>query len=750
MSPPLRLQIHIASCCMLWGLLATIWPTSLLTEDVCMSIKLTTSVWQAGVAALSLYLSVFFVLFYCLPGVSIPAGPRPHKIQRQPVWESKVHHFPKNDWRYKTGKESHEVSEARFAGTGAALTGEPSGRDIWTQETTKNQRVDENLVEEMASGGRPSGFSPSDNPNSCDKLLRAQMIRDYLAAGSRPPSFTEPKTVRDATKKAVHFYSMLQTQDGHWTGDYGGPHFLMPGLIVAWYVMGQPSLMLNREQIRLMIHYIVVHQQADGGWGTHIESPSTMFGTTLNYVALRLMGLDAEDPICVKGRKFIKDQGGALMTSSWAKFYLCLLGCMDWDGHNSVPPEIWLLPNWFPFHPGRMWCHARMVYLPMGFLYGARFVYDRADTDAVILSLRKELYCEDYDSIPWIKTRNMVAPMDNYSPIPWTMALLQDMLALYETWSIFQPIKNYVRKFGLTFCIDYMAVEDLQTNFIDIGPVNKVLNMISAYHAADGDIHNSTVMNHLVRVQDYLWVAEDGMKMKGYNGSQCWDTSFAIQAIFEAGLMDEFPDVSMKVWAYLERCQILSTETSQATAAYKYETAENRRKYYRHLSEGGWPFSTSGHGWPITDCTGEGLKGVLCLLKSQAVNNALKEGSLKVINEKRLQNAVNVLLSYQNEDGGFATYENCRGYGWYESLNPSEVFGDIMIDYSYVECSMATLTALVDFHQAFPNHRTDEVTHAIDKGREFLKTLQRDDGSWYGSWACCFCYACWCKSPRNV
>ena len=25
---------------------------------------------------------------------------------------------------------------------------------------------------------------------------------------------------------------------------------------------------------------------------------------------------------------------------------------------------------------------------------------------------------------------------------------------------------------------------------------------------------------HLARIDDYLWVAEDGMKMQGYNGSQ--------------------------------------------------------------------------------------------------------------------------------------------------------------------------------------------------------------------------------------
>jgi cycloartenol synthase len=379
----------------------------------------------------------------------------------------------------------------------------------------------------------------------------------------------------------------------------------------------------------------------------------------------------------------------------------------------------------------------------MGYLYGSRYVYDKAETDPTVLALREELYCEPYSTIEWDSTRHMVAPMDNYSPIPNVMCIAQNCLACYENWSIFQPFKKLVRNAGSSFCIDYMAAEDLQTNFIDIGPVNKVLNMLSAYNHANQDISHPTVGNHMLRVADYLWVAEDGMKMKGYNGSQCWDTSFAIQAISEAGLLDEFPVVSSKVWRYLERCQILSTELSQATPAYKYESAHYRRQYYRHLSEGGWPFSTSAHGWPISDCTGEGLKGVLCLLQCKTVQIAVKQGSLKPISVERLEKAANVLLSYQNEDGGFATYENCRGFGWYEWLNPSEVFGDIMIDYSYVECSMAALTGLVDFHECYPAYRSEDIRHAIAKGRVFLQSLQRSDGSWYGSWACCFCYACW-------
>ena len=48
-----------------------------------------------------------------------------------------------------------------------------------------------------------------------------------------------------------------------------------------------------------------------------------------------------------------------------------------------------------------------------------------------------------------------------------------------------------------------------------------------------------------------------------------------------------------QVWRFLERSQILSTEASQSTEAYAFESAAMRHKYYRHVSQGGWPFSTS-------------------------------------------------------------------------------------------------------------------------------------------------------------
>jgi len=210
------------------------------------------------------------------------------------------------------------------------------------------------LVQTLASGGRkPMAFDPSQNPNTSDQIFRGQMITSYLDKndGKLPedisfiqqPTVSEektstsnpPKTVKEAAKRGIAFYSMLQTTDGHFAGDYGGPHFLLPGLVVAWYVMGCPQMLISPPQQALMLYYLKVHQQEDGGWGTHIESPSTMFGSVMSYLAARLLGASEDLDWIEKGREFIQAEGGAIMTSSWAKFWLCLVGCMDWKGKKD-------------------------------------------------------------------------------------------------------------------------------------------------------------------------------------------------------------------------------------------------------------------------------------------------------------------------------------------------------------------------------------------------------------------------------
>ena len=91
-----------------------------------------------------------------------------------------------------------------------------------------------------------------------------------------------------------------------------------------------------------MKRYLFTRQNPkDGGWGLHIEGESSVFGTTMNYVCLRLLGVDAEDSRMVNARVHLHRLGGAVNAPHWAKFWLSALGVMEWDIVNPIPPELW-------------------------------------------------------------------------------------------------------------------------------------------------------------------------------------------------------------------------------------------------------------------------------------------------------------------------------------------------------------------------------------------------------------------------
>lgn len=522
--------------------------------------------------------------------------------------------------------------------------------------------------------------------------------------------------MQDTIAKGASFFASLQCGDGHWAGDYGGPMFLLPGLIIACHIT---STKLGDAEVAEMLRFLRLHQNADGGYGLHIEHHSTMFGTALNYVAMRLLGVPAADPAAVAGRDWIQRHGGAGGSPGWGKFWLAVLGVYDWEGLDPLTPEFWLLPYALPVHPARFWCHCRVVYLPMSHLYGKRAVGPITD---VVLELREELYPSAYADVAWGSYRGKCCEIDVYVKRPALQRVLWGALMLFEKLPF--PGKQTLRNMALKETLAQVEAEDENTNYIDIGPVNKVINFLCVWF---DDPKSDAVAKHVERLKDYLWLAEDGMKMQGYNGSQLWDTAFTSQAFTAAGgaLMSPFAETLRRAHEYIDISQVRVN-------------VPDRERFYRHISLGAWPFSTVDHGWPISDCTGEGLKAALRLQEASWVPKSSE------ISVERLVDAVDMILSYQNADGGWATYELTRGPAWLEYLNPSEVFGDIMVDYSYVECSSSSLCGLAEFRKQYPEHeRCGVIDESIERGIAFIESKQRADGSWYGSWGVCFLYAAW-------
>lgn len=119
---------------------------------------------------------------------------------------------------------------------------------------------------------------------------------------------------------------------------------------------------------------------------SHIEARSSVFGTGLNYVTLRLLGVDAEEPMMVRARNTLHKLGGCTGIPSWGKFWLAVLNVHSWKGVNPTPAELWLLPEWVPAHPWRWWIHTRNVYIPMSYISGKGF---QAELDPLLRSLRQ-------------------------------------------------------------------------------------------------------------------------------------------------------------------------------------------------------------------------------------------------------------------------------------------------------------------------------------------------------------------------
>ena len=110
-------------------------------------------------------------------------------------------------------------------------------------------------------------------------------------------------------------------------------------LIIAWYIT--EASIPEAYAIELVRHFLEIQNKEDSGWPIHRGGPSTLMGTVLIYVALRLIGLPADHVALIKARRYILHCGGAIYLPAWAKFWLCLLSLYEWDGSDPYPAEIW-------------------------------------------------------------------------------------------------------------------------------------------------------------------------------------------------------------------------------------------------------------------------------------------------------------------------------------------------------------------------------------------------------------------------
>ncbi|KAL3743704.1 hypothetical protein ACJRO7_018900 [Eucalyptus globulus] len=603
-------------------------------------------------------------------------------------------------------------------------TNEYVGRQIWEFDPDAGTSEERAEVEHARLHFHDNRFEVKP---SGDLLWRMQFLREKNFKQTIPPVKIEAEEKMTHEKasaalgRSVYFFSALQASDGHWPAENSGTLFFHPPLVICLYITGHLNIFFSAEHRKEILRYVHNHQNEDGGWGLHVEGHSTMLSTVLNYICMRILGEGpdgGEDNACARGRKWILDHGGALYISFLGKIWLSILGVYDWSGTKPVPPELLMLPSFLPLHPAKWWCYFRTIYMATSYLYGRRFV---APITPLVQQLREELLTQPYCTISWTTARHLCAKEDLYYSHSSVIDLLWDgFYILSEPFLNRWPL-NKLREKALEMTMKHNHYEDENSRYITSGCVEKVLSMLASWVE---DPNGEYFKKHLARIQDFIWVAEDGMKIQSV-GSQLWDTSLGIQALLASNLTNEIGPILRKGHDFIRRSQVNDNPSGDF------------QSMYRHFSKGSWTFSDQDHGWQVSDCTAEGL--MCCLLFSQMPQEMVGEK----VEPKRLYDAVNIILSLQSKNGGFSAWEPATAANWLELLNPLEFAEDVIVDLEYVECTSSAVKALVLFKTLYPGHRTEEIEDSISNAIQYIESVQMTDGSWYGQWGVCFTYATW-------
>lgn len=554
------------------------------------------------------------------------------------------------------------------------------------------------------------------------------------------PDSTDPAPDREAVlagyARALEALEGAQQANGAWAGECVWNPMLTCQYVICMHVVGREIPEDRRRRIRTSL---ACQLKVDGGWGMHPDVPpadlrrarpapepstgeslagkyeSWLFHTLLGYVALRLLGDDPDQPMLRRARAWIHAHGGPYRSPTWGRIWLALLGLYPWDAIQPLLPELWLLPDDSPMHPRRLYCHMRLIYLGLSYVYGAQV---RASDSPVIASLRRELYPDGWDRDRFDAERDAIAATDLYEPLgPGLQAVFAAARVAAKV------IPGPLRRRALDRAWEHIAFEFESTDYVCLSPVNGMLFCLAM---ASRDPDHPDLDRALAGIEYWFWEDErEGLRICGAR-SDIWDTSFALQALCEGPELDAAAKLVERATTWLPTAQLLADIDGGAD-------------HYREPARGGWGFANEHHPWPVSDCTAEALEALL-----HAEGRGWDDADANLDVRRRLW-AVEFVLRRQNDDGGFGSYEARRGSMVLKRFNPAEMYGNCMLEYSYTECTASCVRGLAVARDGLgarmPGALHARVQAAIETGVRFLLSSQDPKtGAWAGFWGVDYTY----------
>jgi squalene-hopene/tetraprenyl-beta-curcumene cyclase len=509
---------------------------------------------------------------------------------------------------------------------------------------------------------------------------------------------------------------------------------------------------LDREQTtiaRRAAAYLVGKQLPSGGWSKFPGGELDISGSVKAYFALKLTGHDPKADFMVRAREAIRAHGGADAVNSFTRFYLALLGQISYEHCPAVPPEMVLLPKWFPVNLYAISAWSRTIVVPLSIVAALEPVRKIEPERGI-----HELFLRDPEHWPPLRCPGLPGGTG------------------WLSWDHFFRVINQVLKFGQRkgwMPWRKKAVEAARQWILarfhksdGLGAIfPPVIFSVVALKALGYDDQSPEVLECMKQLKRLsLDDAREGTTRIQPCLSPVWDTGLTMRALALAGVPADDPAI-VRAAAWLRSRQTTDPGDWAQTV---------------DAPPGGWYFEYANEFYPDVDDTAMSLMALQTLFRD-AVGSPLPLGEGQGVRAARGSNSPEIsnvpsprlspggrgereinggsllrstppykdslasidrglrwMLAMQNRDGGWGAFDrdNDRHFLCYVPFADHNA----MIDPSTADLCGRVLEALGKLGRRVGDPR-------VDRAVQFVRESQEADGSWFGRWGVNYIYGTW-------
>lgn len=475
-----------------------------------------------------------------------------------------------------------------------------------------------------------------------------------------------------------------QHPEGFWVGELEGDTILESEYVLLMAFIGRSDEAVCVKACR----YLLDHQLPEGGWAIYPGGPADLSASVKAYFALKIVGVPSDDPAMVKARRVILDAGGAQGCNSFSRFYLALLGQIEYEECPSVPPELVLIPSRLGFSLSAMSAWTRPILIPLSIMSVHRPVRRLPAGQGIAELFRGDLPRQAGGTREFWSWTNFFLGVDRL--LKWGHRHLP------ASWR--RPAIRAAHRWML----------DHFENTDGLGAIfPPMIYSVVALHCLGYEKDSAPVRWALEHLENLL-IEEDGKVRVQPCVSPVWDTAIATIALADAKLPAHHP-------ALLGASRWLLDKEIRVPGDW-----QTRRP---GVEPSGWHFQFHNERYPDIDDTAMVLLALqrTAMADSDEVKDATRRG-------------VDWLLAMQNRDGGWAAFDVDID----NEVLTKVPFADhnAMLDPSCADITARVLELLGTLGYGLDHP-------SVARGLDYLWRTQEPQGCWYGRWGVNYIYGTW-------